>query len=131
VASTVTGTILRAMAQAGVARLVAVSAAPVSEGSSRDGLLLRRVLRPMIRLIFCDHYLDLARMEGQMAGSGFEWTAVRPPRLSDGPATGRYRIVVGGSVPNGYLISRADAAHAMCAALDDPRTFRQPMGVAY
>jgi hypothetical protein len=38
---------------------------------------------------------------------------------------------VGGNVPRGYSISRADAAHAMLAALDDPATLGQAVGVAY
>jgi hypothetical protein len=47
------------------------------------------------------------------------------------PLTGRYRTVVGGNVPRGYSISRADTAHAMLAVLDDPATFDRAVGVAY
>jgi hypothetical protein len=47
------------------------------------------------------------------------------------PLTGTYRTVVGGNVPHGYTISRADAAHAMLAALNDPVTLRKAVGVAY
>jgi hypothetical protein len=38
---------------------------------------------------------------------------------------------VGGNVPRGFTISRADVAHAMLAALDDPATIGQPVGIAY
>jgi hypothetical protein len=44
---------------------------------------------------------------------------------------GRYRTVVGGIVPRGYSISRADTAHAMLAALEDRATFSRAVGVAY
>jgi hypothetical protein len=47
------------------------------------------------------------------------------------PLTGKYRIVVGGNVPRGYSISRANVAHAMLAVLDDPATVGQAVGVAY
>ncbi|MCW2690104.1 MAG: hypothetical protein JWR37_4994, partial [Mycobacterium sp.] len=36
----------------------------------------------------------------------------------------------GGNVPRAYRISRADVAHAMLDALEQPAT-RQPVGVAY
>jgi putative NADH-flavin reductase len=39
--------------------------------------------------------------------------------------------MIGGNVPRAYSISRADVAHAMLAALDDPATVRQTIGVAY
>jgi hypothetical protein len=38
---------------------------------------------------------------------------------------------VGGNVPHGYAISRADTAHAMLAALNDPATLGKAVGVAY
>jgi hypothetical protein len=34
-------------------------------------------------------------------------------------------------VPRGYSISRADTAHAILAAINDPATIKQPLGVAY
>ena len=56
---------------------------------------------------------------------------MRPPKLVNKPLTGEYRTVVGGNVPRGYSISRADVALLMLAALDDPATLRQAIGVAY
>jgi hypothetical protein len=47
------------------------------------------------------------------------------------PLTGKYRTIVGSNVPSGYAISRADAAHAMVAVLDDPATLGQAVGIAY
>jgi putative NADH-flavin reductase len=130
VASSTTRAILNAMAQMRVRRLVAVSASPVAAGAQTDGFLLRRILRPLIKALLCDLYIDLARMEGEIEQSGLDWTVIRPPRLGDGPPTGTYRSVIGGNVPNGFSISRANAAHAMVAALSNPATIRQPVGVA-
>lgn len=130
VASTATRAILRAMAETGVSRIVAVSATPVVPATREDGSLLRFILLPLIRTILPGLYLDLARMEGMLDGSGLEWTAVRPPRLSSGPLTGTYRSRIGGNVPRGYLISRADVAHAMIAALGNPATVNNAVGVA-
>ncbi|MDT5126524.1 MAG: hypothetical protein QOH54_2168, partial [Mycobacterium sp.] len=49
----------------------------------------------------------------------------------DKPVTGIYRTTLGGNVPRGFSISRADAAHLMLAALDQPATVKQAVGVAY
>lgn len=56
---------------------------------------------------------------------------MRPPRLTDGPLTGTYRRVTGGNPRAGRSLSRADTAHAMLGAVEDPGTVRQGVGVAY
>jgi putative NADH-flavin reductase len=131
VASTATRGILRAMADAGVRRIVVVSAAPVGPVPEDETFLNRRLLLPFIGAVLRDVYADLAAMEEALRESGVEWTAVRPPKLVDKPVTGEYRSVVGGNPRGGYSISRADTAHAMLAALDDPATIGEPVGVAY
>jgi uncharacterized protein YbjT (DUF2867 family) len=100
----------------------------VPEGES---FVNRRILLPLIGALLRDLYVDLAEMEDEIRRSTTDWTVLRPPKLVNKPLTGTYRTVVGGNVPRGYTISRADAAHAMLAALDDPGTFGQPIGVAY
>jgi putative NADH-flavin reductase len=130
VSSTATHAIIEAMRETGVRRLVAVSATPVIPADRGDGILLRFVLQPIVRAILADHYLDLARMEGMMAGSGLDCTAIRPPRLDDGPLTGTYRTRIDANVPHGYLISRADVAHAMIATAADATTIGHAIGVA-
>src|SRR5687768_9951228 len=50
VASSATRTILNAMAQMRIRRLIAVSASPVAAGADTDGFLLRRILRPLIKI---------------------------------------------------------------------------------
>jgi putative NADH-flavin reductase len=131
VASTATRGILRAMREAGVRRIVAVSAAPVGPVPDDETFLNRRLLLPFISAVLRDVYADLTAMEEALRGSGADWTTVRPPKLVDKPVTGQYRRVVGGSPKGGYSISRADTAHAMLAALDDPATIGQGVGVAY
>jgi len=131
VASSATRGILHAMRDAGVARLIAVSAAPVGPVPPDDSWLNRRILLPFVSALLRDVYADLAEMEAAIRDSGTEWTVARPPKLTDKPLTGRYRTVLGGNVPRGLSISRADVAHAMLAALDDPATIGQAFGIAY
>ena len=131
VASNTTRGILAAMEASGVGRLVAVSAVPVGPVPDGESLVNRRILLPFIGAFARDVYVDLAEMEDAIRRSATQWTIVRPPRLVNKPLTGKYRTVVGGNVPRGYSISRADVAHAMLAALDDPATLNQPIGIAY
>lgn len=131
IATAATAAILDAMTATGVGRVLAVSAAPVGPDAPDDGLLQRAVAFPLLRAILKDVYADLARMEELLRSSGTAWTALRPPKLTDGPLTGRYRTAVGGPVANGRTISRADVAHGMLAALGDQGTYKQPLGIAY
>jgi putative NADH-flavin reductase len=131
VASAATRTILDAMHTGGVRRLIAVSAAPVGPVPDGDSFLNRRILLPTVGAVLKNVYTDLRAMEHAMANSTAEWTVVRPPKLVNKPLTGRYRTALGGGVARGYTISRADVAHAMLAAVDDPATIRQVIGVAY
>jgi uncharacterized protein YbjT (DUF2867 family) len=131
VASTTTRSMLSALEASGVRRFVAVSAVPVGPVPDGESFVNRRLLLPFISRLLRDLYADLNAMEDEIRRSDADWTVVRPPKLTDKPLTGTYRVVVGGNVPRGYTISRADTAHAMLAALDDPATFGQPVGVAY
>ncbi|MFC1416596.1 NAD(P)-dependent oxidoreductase [Streptacidiphilus cavernicola] len=131
IASAGTAAALQAMAAAEVHRVIVVSAAPLAPIPDGESFFLRRIGTPMIRAVLRDSYADLAEMEALLRDSGAEWTSVRPPRLTDKPLTGGYRRVIGGAVPRGMSISRADVAHAMLSMVDDQAAFRQAVGVAY
>jgi putative NADH-flavin reductase len=129
VATAATRTILAALAAGGVRHLVAVSAAPVGPQPAGEDLLTRRVVLPALRRVLRDVYADLAAMEDAIRRSGLEWTIVRPPKLTNGPRTGRYRTAPE-NVRHGRTISRADVADAMLAAIDDTARANRAVGVA-
>jgi uncharacterized protein YbjT (DUF2867 family) len=131
VASSATRGILRALEASGVRRFVAVSAVPVGPVPEGESWVNRRVVLPLLGALLRDLYADLAEMEDEIRRSGTQWTVVRPPKLSNKPLTGRYRTTIGGNVPRGYTISRADVAHEMLAVLDEPATVGQAVGIAY
>ncbi len=137
-----TRTIAAAMKSAGVRRLVVISAAPIgtvpSPGRPRlpkhdpgDGFLIRNVGAPLVKAIFRTQYADLAVMEDVLRDSGLDWTAMRPPRLTDKPGTGDYRIARGRNLRRGRTISRADVAHGMLRVLGQPDTIGHTVGIAY
>ncbi|MPZ80675.1 MAG: NAD(P)H-binding protein [Actinophytocola sp.] len=130
VAATATRGILGALEATGVRRFVAVSAMPVGPIPDGEGFLGRRVAYPLVRRFLRKVYDDLAEMEADIRRSGTEWTVMRPPRLTDKPVSGTYRLAIGANVPNGNFVSRADVAHAMLALLDNPASVDQPVGVA-
>ncbi|MFJ8249135.1 NAD(P)-dependent oxidoreductase [Streptomyces sp. NPDC094466] len=130
VAERLTGRILTAMEAEGVRRLVVVSAVPVGPEPADDPLV-DRLMRKAVGAVLAELYADLTRMEAALDRSATDWTAVRPPKLTDGPRTGVYRQVVGGTPRSSRSISRADVAHAMLALVGDPAAVKQGVGVAY
>ncbi|MFJ1801224.1 NAD(P)-dependent oxidoreductase [Streptomyces sp. NPDC088180] len=130
VAERLTGRILTAMEAEDVRRLVVVSAVPVGPEPADDPLV-DRLMRKAVGAVLAELYADLTRMEAALDRSATDWTAVRPPKLTDGPRTGVYRQVVGGTPRSSRSISRADVAHAMLALVGDPAAVKQGVGVAY
>jgi uncharacterized protein YbjT (DUF2867 family) len=141
IASVGTRAIVQAMRATGVRRIVAVSAAPVATVASPgrphpprhdpgDGFLMRHLAAPALVAALRDVYADLALMEDVLRDSGLDWTAVRPPRLTNRPLTGAYRTALGRNLRHGLLVSRADVAHLMLAVLDRPETVGQTIGIA-
>jgi putative NADH-flavin reductase len=136
-----TRTLTQAMHDAGCRRIVAVSGLGVSTVPTPSrpnpprrepgaGLWNQYVATPLGRRVLGAHFVDVAMMEHVLRTSGLDWTTIRPPYLSDGPATGRYRIAIGHGVPWGVRLSRADTAHLMLQVLDDPATIGQAVGAA-
>ncbi|MFD6660037.1 NAD(P)-dependent oxidoreductase [Streptomyces parvus] len=130
VAERLTGRIVSAMEAEGARRLLVVSAVPVGPEPADDPLV-DRLMRRAIGAVLAELYADLARMEAVLADSATDWTAVRPPRLTNGPRTGVYRKAVGGTPRSSRTVSRADVAHAMLALIDDPAAVKQGVGIAY
>ncbi|MDN5896307.1 MAG: NAD(P)H-binding protein [Nocardioides sp.] len=129
VATPAIGSIVSGLETAGLRRVIVVSAAPVAPPPG-DSLLNRRIPLPAISALLKPVYDDLRAMESILAASGSDWTAFRPPKLTNGPVTGRYRTTIGSSVRRGYTVSRADLAHAMLEALDRPETKGTVVGIA-
>jgi hypothetical protein len=129
------------MGATGVRRIVVVSAAPVSTVASPgrpnppkhdagDGFFMRYLFSKIASARFGKVYADLALMEDILAGSGLDWTVVRPPQLTDKPPTGTYRTAYGQNIRGGWSVPRADVAHLMLRVLGQPETIHQIIGIA-
>ena len=109
-----------------VRRLVTITGAMV--GGGELPLMYKLILAMMKKR-------DRAVLEGRRKGealimaSKLEWTILRPPRLTDGPATGK--VEAGPDLPlsGGASISRADLAHYAVTCATSPRHARQAVRV--
>ncbi|GAU67225.1 hypothetical protein SSP35_04_03090 [Streptomyces sp. NBRC 110611] len=127
-ASTSARAVVDAMTAAGVRRLLVVSAGPLNRTGAGQPFVSHRIFGPLLWAMLKELYTDLERMEAVLRDSGLDWTAVRPPRLLDGPGEGRYRHAVEAG-PAGASIARADVARAMLDFLTDTRTYGHAVGV--
>ena len=135
-----TRAIAAAMKATGARRIVVVSAAPIGTVPSParrnppkhdpgDGFIKQHLLNPLTKAALRKHYADLAQKD-ILRDSNLDWTAIRPPRLTDMPLTGTYRTAHGQNLRRGIFISRADVAHYMLRTLKQPDTIRQTIGIA-
>lgn len=100
-----------------VRRLIYLSFIGVHESRASVGIVLRYIAPIPLRYEIADHEAK----EELIRASDLEWTIVRPPKLTGGPRTGRYRsgetISTWKPMP---MISRADVAHFIVRELAEP-----------
>jgi hypothetical protein len=91
---------------------------------------MRFLAKPIARRFLGDTFDDMVAMDHLLERSPIEWTSVRPPRLTDKPATGEYRVSRDRDFRFGFQVSRADVAAFMLDIVDDPGTSRAAYYVA-
>lgn len=121
--------IIDAMRHAGVRRLMCLSSAGL-EIPDEISLAQRLVTRLVIQRLYRHGYTDMAAMERVVTASGIDWTIIRPPMLTDGPFTGRYRSAANHHLSNSKSISRTDLAHYMLTHIEDHETWRKTVEVS-
>ena len=125
-----TRSVIEAMHKEGTRRLVALSGSIVTDEG--EGPVLRYLVKPLARGTLMRHVNeDMAGAEEEIRDSGLDWTIVRPPRLTSGPASGSYRTAVDRNLPRGLTVSRADLAAYMLAIIGDPATMQHHIGIAH
>jgi putative NADH-flavin reductase len=109
---------------AGIKRIVVLGTCGV-DGETLTRFHTKLLAGFIVQPLLFGLYVDAARMEGILEASDCEWTVIRPPRLTNGPATETYRTGVGRHLPNMASISRADVADAMLKLIDDRTSHRR------
>lgn len=113
--------IVPAMERAGAGRLVVMSALGVGATRSQAPL----VPRAMYRLLLTDIFGDKDRGERLVEASALDWTCVHPPLLTDGPASGHYRVGETLALTGFPKVARADVAHFLVSSLASRRWIRK------
>jgi putative NADH-flavin reductase len=123
-----TRNLLDAMKKSGAKRLVCVTGIGAGDSRGHGGFLYDRLFRPfLLRTI----YADKNRQESLIKAGDVEWVIVRPGFLTNGPLTGRYRVVTDLSGVTAGWISRADVAHFILQQLVAPSYLRQAPLLTY
>lgn len=119
-----TESILAAMAEHGVRRLIAVTSLGV--GDSRDQVpgYFKLMMKTLLKAIIAAK----DEQERLIQASNLDWTIVRPGGLTDGPRTGQYRVGTDRSIRAGR-IARADVADFVLKQLDDAQFIGQAVAV--
>ncbi|MEU6267728.1 NAD(P)-dependent oxidoreductase [Saccharopolyspora shandongensis] len=123
-----TRSILDAMTAVGARRFLVVSnCGMLSDG---DGPVTRHVVKPILWRVLRNPWTDMGHMEEVVRASGLDWTIIRPPQLTNGPRTGRYRTAVDRNVRGAKRISRANVADCLLRELADPGSVGKAIAVA-
>jgi uncharacterized protein YbjT (DUF2867 family) len=123
--STGTRNIVAAMERFEVSRLVCQTCFGLGESMAQARWVFRRLVHPFLR----GQYADRESQERIVAGSGLDWTIVRPTHLVDRPAGGRIQVLTG-KARLYDAVARADVAAQLLAILPDPATHRRALTLA-
>ena len=124
-----TANILHAMGAHGITKLAVISAVPAGPRAELP-FLQRRVAIPVLERFFGTTYDDMHRMETLLRGSDLDWVCLRPGRLVNKKAAGRYRLDASRPLPKAGSISHADLATALLDCLARPDLYRRTAYVA-
>ncbi len=119
-----TQSIVRAMQQQGVPRLLLVSSLGAGDSRERVPLATRAFIATVLRSAIADH----TRQEEIVQQSGLAWLIARPGGLIDGPPSGTYQVTTEGSIPSGR-IARADVAGFLLGQLEGEEYWGQAVAL--
>lgn len=114
-----------------VDRIITVGAAGSLYPAGKYQPPLATVLFAIARATLLRHPMaDQRAQERFLAASDLDYTIVRPPRLTDDPPTGTYRVLPDALPSSSRRIPRADVANFMLQQLTDPRFHRRGVYLA-
>lgn len=123
-----TQNVLTAMTKQGVRRLICITGIGAGDSKGHGGFLYDRIFKPLLLKTI---YEDKDRQEALIKASQLDWTIVRPGFLTNGPLTGKYRVIKDLTGLTAGKISRADVAHFILAELRDNHYLRQTPLLTY
>lgn len=113
--SDATRLLIQAMEKAGVKRLICVTGFGAGDSREHMPVLLRLPFELMLGRV----YADKAVQEMMIRRSALSWVIARPGILTNGPRTGRYKILDRHADWRSGTISRADVADFLVKQVED------------
>ena len=111
-----------AMEEAGVSRLICVTGFGAGDSRKRINPLQRIPFEMALGRV----YDDKSVQEKIIRSSALDWVIARPVILTNGPMTGRYRVLVDAEAWRGGFISRADVAHFVIEQVENDAYLGKP-----
>ncbi len=99
-------------------RLLLVTGIGAGDSKGHGGFLYDRIINP---LLLGTIYQDKDRAEALLRGTDGDWLIVRPGFLTNGPETGRYRVLTDPQGVRCGKIARADVAHLLVSETVTPK----------
>ena len=124
--SSVANTIIKAMQQKSVRRLVVTSMIGEGESKANSTLFVRLLLLTFLR----GANKDKAAMESAVKASDLDWVILRPAILSDDAATGNVRVFDAETGEKAHKITRADLAAFMIEQLSGDEYLHKAVTIA-
>ena len=110
--------VIKAMEEHHVRHLLCVTGIGAGDSKGHGGFLYDRIFKPLLlRTIYADKDVQ----EQYVMESGLDWVIVRPAGLTNGPQTGKYRVLTDLSGVVASRISRADVADFLLKEIKEPR----------
>mgnify|MGYP001546513397 FL=1 len=122
--------LLQIMKEKGISRAFFISASAI-EISPLLPFYVRFLAKYIVQKLLRNMYADLSAMEKLIKETDVDWTILRPPRLTNGVATGHYRFAINVYLKNCLTISRADLAHFMIDNIANKGTYKSVIEIAY
>ena len=116
-----TSALLSAMRNMGVRRLVSVTGFGAGDSRKHIGCVQRIPFGVLLGRAYDDKNVQ----EDLIRASDLDWVIARPVILTNGPKTGRYRVLTNPEDWRNGFISRADVAHFLVTQVDDDTHLRQ------
>jgi putative NADH-flavin reductase len=119
--SRATRVLVEQMSAAGVRRLVCLTGFGAGDSRNQGGFAYDLAFNLLLGRVYDDKNVQ----EHLVRHSGLDWVIARPVILTNGPATGRYRVLTDPRDWRGGFISRADVADFLVRQIDDDRYLGQ------
>lgn len=121
-------TVLAALQKTPQVKFVSVTGIGAGDSRGHGGFFYDKLLQP---LLLKSIYDDKDREEAIIKASNANWLIVRPGMLTNGPHTGKYRVLTDMHNVTAGKISRADVADFILKQLANPTHFKQTPLVTY